>query len=46
MIEILLIALILSLSYFTKMLKHIKELEDKQKINLKIWFRLSSIKKP
>lgn len=31
MIKILSIALILSLSYFGKMLKHIKELEDKQK---------------
>lgn len=31
MITILLIALILSLSYFGKMLKNIKELEDKQK---------------
>lgn len=31
MIEILLIALILSLSYFTKMLERIKELENKEK---------------
>lgn len=31
MIKILMIALILSLSYFTKMLKHIKELENKEK---------------
>lgn len=44
MIEILLIALILSLSYFTKMLERIKEEENKkEKTEVLKWLKYMSI---